>query len=225
MIVVFEGIDGSGKTTQAKLLVEHLKQEGIPCTLIREPTPDGKAGIFRELALSGEYCPKAVFHLMLASRAQMLEENKAILEDPKHVVVLDRYIYSTMAYQSIALGMYKMGFHNSVELEPEILDAAIASANGYIPDFGFYIEIAPEESQRRLNSKGNHFDTWSLEKKALLIEAYETALVVTEANVVYIDGQHSKDAVAQEIWAELNSELLLQGNHMLSKNHPRGITL
>jgi dTMP kinase len=217
MIVVFEGIDGSGKTTQARKLVERLTSLGVTASLIREPTPEGKAGIFRELALSGEYCPQTVFHLMLASRAQMLEDNKVILDDPDHIVVLDRYIYSTIAYQSIALGKYTIGFHDSVELEPEILDAAVASAGKYLPSFGFYLDITPNESQRRLNAEGNHFDTWSLEKKDLLVKAYDTALEVTNSNIIYIDGIKSKETVEAEIWEEFQSELLLHGNQMVAQ--------
>ncbi|MCO4756046.1 MAG: dTMP kinase, partial [Bacteriovoracaceae bacterium] len=107
LFISFEGIEGSGKTTQITTLKHALENQGYKVTLLREPggTPFGEK--MREAILSSEenISPVAEACLMAASRAQLLEKRIVpLLETPGNIVIVDRYIDSSLAYQGSARG-------------------------------------------------------------------------------------------------------------------------
>jgi len=105
MFITFEGVDGSGKSTQARLLVEWLKEKGLETILVREPggTPLGEK--IRELLLSHEHVPneRAEVLLYMASRAQLTEKIVIPTLKKKAIVVADRYADSSLVYQGCLL--------------------------------------------------------------------------------------------------------------------------
>ncbi len=110
LLISLEGVDGSGKTTQARRLTEALRQAGWPVVLTREPggTPLGEQ--FRRLLLqpppppAAGLAPRTELFLYLADRAQHLQEVVEPALQRRQVVVSDRFIDSTLAYQGVARG-------------------------------------------------------------------------------------------------------------------------
>src|SRR5215470_6129905 len=106
MFVSFEGVDGSGKSTQARLLAEHLDSAGRDFVLTREPggTPLGEA--IRELLLTGAaMAPWAEAALFAAARAALVDDVIAPALDRGAWVVCDRFVDSSLAYQGLARGL------------------------------------------------------------------------------------------------------------------------
>lgn len=105
MFITFEGIEGCGKSTQAKLLFEKLQKENIPVIFTYEPgdTPVGKR--LREILLSNNMDPLTELLLFLADRREHISSiiKPALLK--QRVVISDRYIFSTLAYQVYGRGL------------------------------------------------------------------------------------------------------------------------
>ena len=106
--IVFEGVDGSGTTTQSRLLASHLREAGLPVTLTREPGGTPIAEKIRQLVLDPSIegvSPMSELFLYAASRSQHVEEVIAPSLDRGDVVVCDRYIASSIAYQGYGRGL------------------------------------------------------------------------------------------------------------------------
>ncbi|MDX1532180.1 MAG: dTMP kinase [Rhodothermales bacterium] len=142
MFITFEGIDGSGKTTHARLLVEHLRSEGLKPLLVREPGGTALSERVRALLLDPEadVTPRAELLLFSAARAQLVEEaiRPALAEG--RPVVCDRFYDSTTAYQGggrqIAPTGWLEAFHRFVTARLE-------------PDRTFLVDVPPEVAARR----------------------------------------------------------------------------
>src|SRR6185436_11231684 len=106
MFVTLEGLDGSGKSTQAQLLGARLEAEGVDVVLTREPGGTALGEEIRELVLhGGDVAPWAEAALYAASRAQHVEEVIRPALARGATVVCDRYIDSSVAYQGIGRGL------------------------------------------------------------------------------------------------------------------------
>jgi len=108
MLIVFEGIDGSGKTTQAELLSRKLGEEGILNVILREPGGTQLGEGVREILLHRsdlKINPTAEFLLFSASRAQLTQDKILSSLNSGKVVIMDRYFYSSIAYQGFGRGI------------------------------------------------------------------------------------------------------------------------
>jgi len=145
--IVFEGPDGSGKSTQAELLFKKLKHDGHSCIITEEPggTPEGEK--IRDLLLNPDYelCPKTELFLFLADRAEHV--NRIIQPSLKEgkVVICSRYIYSTLVYQGIVRQITALEFLKQINL---------FAVNKIEPNMVFFLDILPEEglSKAKQNS-------------------------------------------------------------------------
>ena len=151
LLVVFEGIDGSGKTTQANLLFGRLKKRGFDVVLSKEPT-DSKYGKKVQKLAQGErpsVKPIDEYHLFINDRRVHVKNLIKPALKQKKIVILDRYYLSTIAYQG-ALG-----------LDPEKIKAENESF-APIPDIVFLFNIPPRVGLRRIqkgrNEKPNLFE-------------------------------------------------------------------
>ena len=142
LFLAFEGVEGSGKSTQARLLAEHLRGSGVPVVLAREPgtTPLGER--VRSLVLDqtelGVPAASELF-LMLAARAAFVEQVVRPGLDAGAIVIADRFELSTLAYQGAGRGL-------PVE---EILLCNRLATGGLSPDANVLLELEPEEGARR----------------------------------------------------------------------------
>ena len=107
MFITFEGIDGSGKSTQAKALASSLKKNGIDSILTREPGGSSGAEIIRKLLVEGDpsrWSPETEMLLFTAARRDHLEKTiEPSLQEGK-IVISDRYVDSTRVYQGVTRG-------------------------------------------------------------------------------------------------------------------------
>ena len=152
LFIVFEGVEGSGKSTQCRLLSEKLTSEGISNIRLREPgdTETGE-NIRAWLAGGSDIDRLSELFLLSAARSALIKQKlkPSLLEE--RVVVLDRYIYSTIAYQGFARGIRR-------DIIDRINDIA---TEGLEPNKAFLLDIDPEISFER--KKDNISDRWESE--------------------------------------------------------------
>ena len=145
VLIAIEGIDGAGKTSQARLLCDALSGEGYEVVYLREPTDGPYGRKIRALALEGrhEITPMEEFELFRRDREQDVRENiRPALEGGK-IVIIDRYFYSSIAYQG-ALG-----------LDPAFINAENRKI-AITPDLMIYLSIPASLSADRIeNSRGD----------------------------------------------------------------------
>jgi dTMP kinase len=186
IFIVIEGLDGSGKTTQAKLLARKLEKTR-KVLLTAEPSC-GKIGSFiREDCLYEEkrLPTEAEALLFAADRIEhMYTEVKPALDEGK-LVICDRYIYSSLAYQGSA-GL-------SLEWIKTI------NARALQPDFSIFIDVPPERVIERLQRKKSVMET--LETQQKVREVY--LKYVNKGELVRINGDKPKDAVAEELYSKV----------------------
>ena len=164
MFITFEGIDGSGKSTQSRLLADELTKRGYEVVRTREPGGTYFAEKIRDLALSGSASSKTtIYFLMMAARTEHIEDViKPALAQGK-IVICDRFVDSTYAYQ-VKVGAISNDLFNAVERN---LDALV------YPDLTILLAISAEESLKRLTLPGSDFyDNMSRLQKEELINGY-----------------------------------------------------
>ncbi|HCL55811.1 MAG TPA: dTMP kinase [Spirochaetia bacterium] len=183
-LIVFEGIDGAGTTTQSRLLFEALNK-GKKAFWDKEPT-DGEIGkMIRDILFNHlEVHPLTFLQLFLADRAHHQEIIKDRLAS-SHDFILDRYILSTMAYQGEIF---------------EIEDLYQLNKNFQIPDIVFFIDVPVKTGLSRKTGKKELF-----EKEEILIKVRERYLKSIDYlknknwNIIMLDGEKTQDELHKEI--------------------------
>ena len=178
-----EGLDGCGKTTQTKLLVERLEKKGYDAIYTAEPSR-GKIGSFiKKYCLHGETRVSSIVEALLfaADRFEHVEKEVIPALNEGKLVVSDRYVYSSLAYQGAA----------GLDLE------WIEKINGHAisPDLAVFIDVEPEIVIQRLKPKKSVME--NLETQRKVQEVY--VKFVEKGELVKIDGNKSKQEVADDI--------------------------
>jgi dTMP kinase len=199
LFIAFEGIDGSGKTTQIKLLSEHLKQEGIKVYTTFEPTdsPIGSiiTNIFRQRIESDH---KTIAGLFVADRLDhLLNKTNGILKKLQEgfTVITDRYYLSSYAYQ---------GAHVPVDW---VIQANALSAELLRPDLNIFIDITPETGMQRLNNSRSNIELFETTENLKLVRAQYFEVIErlrNEENIFITDGNRDIHHIAFDIWKELS---------------------
>jgi dTMP kinase len=146
LFVTFEGPEGSGKSTQARLLYERLHARGYPVILVREPGGTRIGDLIRRIVLDlqhTEMAPTTEMLLFSAARAQLVSQVIRPYLEQGGIVLCDRYADSTYAYQGYGLG------HDLEELHT-ITHAATA---GLLPDVTIYLDLTADEGLERKRRK------------------------------------------------------------------------
>ncbi|MEW6379098.1 MAG: dTMP kinase [bacterium] len=152
LLIIFEGIDGAGKTTQARRVTAWLKEQGLPAASFSEPSPHGVYGKkLRQIILHGreKITPQEEMELFLKDREEDVQKNILPALMQGSIVVMDRYYYSNMAYQG-ALGIDV----NHIQA----LNEKIAPR----PDMVIILDLDAQAGLHRINTlrreKENHFE-------------------------------------------------------------------
>lgn len=192
MFVSFEGIDGSGKGTQVSLFMDYLSKKGVDFVYVREPgsTPLGEQ-IRNILLFSEEITPKAELLMFLASRAQMVERVVKPALALEKLVIADRFIDSSVAYQGFARGL-------GVELVKKLNDFA---TGGLKPDLTFYIDVPVEVAVAR-KKQLDRIETEGEEFLRKVRQAYLSLVKEEPERFILIDGNADQLAVHRKIVEE-----------------------
>ena len=197
--ITFEGIDGSGKSTQAKLLIKKLGSSSIQTCFVREPGGTKISEEIRQVLLNKrdkDMLDRTEALLMCASRAQ-LTKNIIIpeLESGKWVIA-DRYSDSTLAYQ---------GGGRGIDLDWLIKLNEFATF-GTVPDITFYIDIDAETGfQRRKNISADRIESAGLDFQDKIRNKYLEIIDYFSERCVHVDGNLSIDAISEIIWEEIKN--------------------
>jgi dTMP kinase len=159
--ITIEGPDGAGKTSQVKLLVQLLQDQGLEAIQTREPggTPLGEQ--IRGLILNEKMCLKTEMLLFAAARAQHVEQVIKPALERGAVVVCDRFSDSTYAYQGHGRG----DIARAIAIEAFTLD-------GFEPDHTLFFDVTLPESMRRLTIRANDINTFDMEEARFKIAVY-----------------------------------------------------
>ena len=195
MFVTFEGIDGSGKSTQAERLAETLRAEGRDVVATREPGGTELGERMRDVLLSGPAISGwAEAALFAAARAELVSQVIRPALDRGADVICDRYLDSSLAYQGIARGL-------GVD---RVLDLNVPAIGGLLPDVTFLLLLDPEEAQRRHGAP----DRFEREGASFLAEvdaAYRELAATFPRRIVAIDASRPSDEIAETIRGQLRA--------------------
>ncbi len=199
--ITFEGCDGCGKSTQLSLLIDYLKENGVPHIFTREPGGGKISEAIRGILLSGkntEMSDECEALLYAAARAQHIKDRvEPALQEGK-LVVCDRYVDSSFAYQAYArgLGMEFVEKINAFALE------------GFLPDVTVFFDLSPKEAFAR--KKGaDEDDRMELAGLAFHERVYEGYLALAKKypdRFVVINARKSIEEIASEVLTVLKEK-------------------
>ncbi len=185
VLIVFEGIDGSGKSTQAEILLKRLQERGVDVVYFREPSKGKWGRKIKKKALDpGSLTPEEELDLFLKDRKENVERNLKPALKKKRVVILDRYYYSTIAYQG-AKG---------------IDEKRIARMNEEFavePDLVFILDIEPQKGLERIENRKKKYRLF--EREDYLVKVREIFRSFKGKKFVHIDALKSKLEISKEI--------------------------
>ena len=192
--ISFEGIDGCGKSTQVKMLLEKLNKEGIDCSLVREPGGTQVSEEIRSVLLKNReetMSSRAEALLMTASRAQLTKEKIKPALDMGVCVIADRYKDSTLAYQGGGRGIdidYLLELNNFATYD---LD----------PDITILIDISSIEAQNRTNiNNPDRIENAGVEFQEEVRNLYLQLADRFPERFLKIDGRESIEVIHSTIW-------------------------
>jgi dTMP kinase len=190
VFVSFEGLDGSGKTTQAERLREWLEQEGGRVVATREPggTPLGER--VRDLLLDGDpIAPWSEAALFAAARAELVARviGPALTEGAD--VISDRYLDSSLAYQGVARGL-------GVD---RVLALNIHAIGGALPDLTFLLLVDVEVARSRSTAARDRMEREGDAFLELVDKGFRELATRFPQRIVSIEGDRTEDDIAEEI--------------------------
>ena len=192
--ITFEGIDGSGKSTQAKLLATYLKSKGIDVVLTREPGGSPGAEEIRRLLVEGapdRWSGETEILLFTAARRDHLEKTIRPALDRGAIVISDRFADSTRVYQGAARGDLR-------ETVDRLHDAVI----GLEPDLTFVIDMDPHEALRRglaRKSGEDRFEDMGQPFQERLRTGFHALINDNPNRCHLVDGHRDPDSIARDI--------------------------
>ena len=203
MFITFEGIDYSGKSTQAKLLVERLEQSGRSVLFLREPGGTAISEKIRLLLLDtahGDLTQLTEVLLFSASRSQLVSQVISPELTKGTIVICDRYADSTSAYQGYGRGIPLA----SIEALNRI------ATSGLLPDLTILVDIPVEEvvvRQRKKGALSDRMESAGIEFYERVRKGYEALSAADPKRWYIVDGRKSVQEIHQQLWQFVQSRL------------------
>lgn len=192
MFITLEGPEGSGKTTQARVLHQHFRERGRAAMLVREPGGTPLGDKLRDILMFGNdlgISPRAELLLFIAARAQLVDQVIRPHLETGETVICDRYADSTLAYQ---------GYGRALSI-PEIKAINHFATGGLVPDLTLILDIPPEIGLAR-NQKGepavDRFEQESLEFHRRVRKGYLEVAKAEPNRCIVIDATRP----AEQVW-------------------------
>src|SRR5579884_1668425 len=190
MFVSFEGVDWSGKSTQAELLAGWLRGRGRSVVATREPGGTPVAEGVRELVLHGDdMSPWAEAALYAAARADHAASVIRPALERGADVVCDRYLDSSVAYQGIARGLG----------EDRVRELSLIVTDGLLPDRTFLVLLEPEEALGRAPGDHDRIEREGASFMRKVDEGYRALAAAEPDRIVAVDGARPPEEIAEEI--------------------------
>jgi dTMP kinase len=190
MFVTFEGVDGSGKSTQAQLLADWLRAQGRTVLHAREPGQTVLGESVRDLVLHGdEMAPWAEAALFAAARAELIAREVRPALERGEDVVLDRYLDSSVAYQGAGR---QLG-------EDAVRSLSLTVTGGLLPDRTFLIDVDADTARARAASRPDRIEREDSAFGGRVADGYRRLAAAEPGRVVAVDGTRTPDEIAEEI--------------------------
>lgn len=202
LFITFEGIDGAGKSTQARRLAEALREAGFEVVLTREPGGSAGAEAIRALLVEGaaaRWSPETEILLFTAARRDHLEKTIAPALDAGKIVICDRFTDSTRVYQGVARGALRAR-----------VDELHAQFIGLEPALTFVLDMAPEAALARGAARGggeDRFESMGAAFQARLREGFRALAHAAPERFRLVDAARAPEVIAAEITAETQAVL------------------
>lgn len=196
MFISFEGIDGSGKSTQARLLAEALRDAGRRVVLTREPGGSPGAEEIRRLVLEGapdRWSAETEILLFTAARRDHMERTILPALDAGDIVLTDRFADSTRMYQGLSRGDLR-----------GTVDALHRMMIGREPDLTFIVDIDPAKGLARARGRNGHeerFEDFGAPFQERIRAGFLALAAEFPARCRVVDGDRTPEAVHADIWA------------------------
>lgn len=199
--ITFEGCDGCGKSTQLKLLSEYLTAQNIPHIFTREPGGGKISEAIREILLSGknmEMTDECEALLYAASRVQHLSDRVEPALDEGKLVICDRYVDSSLAYQAYARGL-------GVEFVRQINGYALKN---YAPDVTVFIDLSPKDAFARKHGadQNDRLELAGMEFHERVYAGYKKIASEEPDRVVCVDGKKRPEEIFEDVLAVLKEK-------------------
>lgn len=196
MFICFEGIDGAGKSTQARLLHQRLTAMGRQSYQVADPgtTMIGKA--IRELLLATDtpINPKAQMLLFSAARAELAAHISE--QPPETVIICDRWLLSTLIYQGVING-----------IEDDLILSIFRGTSNVVPDVCVLLDIAPEAAAERAGPPRDRYERQSLDDYKRMRTAYQTCAAkyasLIGQRIVSVSAERSAEQVHEQLFQYL----------------------
>jgi len=194
MFIAFEGLDGSGSSTQSKILAERLEKSGRPVLKTKEPTRDTPVGkIIREiLQHKWDVSPLTLQLLFTADRADHLKSTIEPALKNGRIVVTDRYFFSTIAYGAMDVSM-----------------SWLKTLCKYfrIPDITFLFKLDPQICIKRIAGRGSEYELFETTDKLGKIWANYEKVANDYENFHIIDATKTIEEISDEIWGVVKGKI------------------
>ena len=199
LFITFEGADGCGKTTQIKLVKDYLEKSGYEVVLTREPGAKGLGEKIREILLNydGIVSDRCESFLFLADRAQNIDTIVNPAVEKGKIVLCDRHIDSTVAYQ---------GYGRGLNLE-RINKLNLLATDGRVPDLTIVFDIDVETSMQRVGKEKDRMESAGIEFHNRVRNGYLEIAKNEPERVKVVDGRESIEKVFENVKDLVNKTL------------------
>lgn len=198
MFICFEGIDGAGKSTQARMLQQALAAGGYKAELVADPGTTQIGTAIRQILLDndGPITPVAQMLLFSAARAELSAYAKKQI-GKKTIIICDRWFLSTLVYQGVMNHMPE-----------EILSDIFHMSECIVPDLCFLLDLPPKDAKKRMGKPRDRYERKCMADRETMRQSYLRFAQCDYAELTYIvPAQEAVDTIHRQIYTLVESEL------------------